>query len=137
MFVRIDQKSKIPPFEQLRAQIALQVSAGRLRPRQRLPTIRQLAAQLDLANGTVARAYRELEYSGVIVGRGRHGTFVADEPPNAYSVIERRARLAAAAADFAEVACQLDIDPTDALVAVERALDDTEVATSEDRPTRR
>ena len=37
-------------------------------------------AALSLSPGTVSRAYRELEYAGVVVGRGRRGTFVTDEP---------------------------------------------------------
>ena len=120
--IRLDSNSKIPPFEQLRAQIALQVAAGRLRPGQRLPTIRQLAAQLDLSNGTVARAYRELEYAGILTGEGRRGTFVADSPPIAYSVVERRNRLSEAASVFAEVAVSLGSDDNEALEAIAAAL---------------
>lgn len=123
MIIRLDSHSKIPPFEQLRAQVALQIAAGRLRPGQRLPTIRHLAAQLDLSNGTVARAYRELEYAGVIAGRGRRGTFVVDEPPNAFSVVERRTRLADAAANYADIVLALGSDDADALHAITEALD--------------
>jgi len=43
----------------------------------RLPTIRQLARDLRVARDTVARAYQELERSGAVATRGRHGTFVA------------------------------------------------------------
>ena len=121
--IRIDHSSKIPPFEQLRAQLALMVSSGRLRPGNQLPTIRELAAQLGLANGTVARAYRELEYAGIVHGRGRLGTFVADEPPVAFPVIERRRRLAEAAEAFAVQAAQLGSDKVAALEAAEQALD--------------
>ena len=48
------------------------------RPGTRLPSIRQLAGDLGLAGGTVARAYRELEQEGVVATRGRHGTVVAE-----------------------------------------------------------
>ena len=44
----------------------------------RLPTTRALAADLDVAVNTVAKAYRELELEGVLEGRGRHGTYVMD-----------------------------------------------------------
>ena len=44
----------------------------------RLPTTRALAAELDVAVNTVAKAYRELELEGVVEGRGRHGTYVMD-----------------------------------------------------------
>ena len=46
-----------------------------------MPTVRACAASHDIAPNTVARAYKELERSGWIVGRGRAGTFVADQLP--------------------------------------------------------
>lgn len=129
MMVRIDSGSRIPPFEQLRGQLALLVAAGQLRPGSRLPAIRDLARQLELAPGTVARAYRELENAGIVEGRGRRGTFVTDEPPNAFTVLERQRRLEEAADTFAATAHQLDIDRVAALraasEALERRADDT------------
>ncbi|MDO9377978.1 MAG: GntR family transcriptional regulator [Nocardioidaceae bacterium] len=76
--VGIDLASSTPPFEQLRTQVAAQVTDGVLEAGQKLPTVRQLAADLGLAANTVARAYRELESDGVVVTHGRRGTFVAD-----------------------------------------------------------
>ncbi len=75
--VTIDHDSTVPPYEQLRSQLAFQVRAGALRAGDRLPTVRQLARDLGLANNTVARAYRELETDELVVGDGRRGTFVA------------------------------------------------------------
>jgi hypothetical protein len=43
---------------------------------QRLPPVRQVAADLGLAGGTVARAYRELAQAGLVEGGGRHGTLI-------------------------------------------------------------
>ncbi len=122
MMLRIEAGSKIPPYEQLRAQLSLMVAAGRLLPGHRLPTIRALAARLELSPGTVARAYRELEHAGIVVGRGRAGTFVTEAPPVAYSVRERESRLHDAAQAFATVARQLDVDDSHVLAAVEGAL---------------
>ncbi len=75
--VTIDHESTVPPYEQLRSQLAFQVRAGALRAGDRLPTVRQLARDLGLANNTVARAYRELEADELATGDGRRGTFVA------------------------------------------------------------
>ena len=119
MRIWIDESARIPPYEQLRAQLRLMVSSGRLKPRERLPPIRSLAAELSLAPGTVARAYRELEWAGILEGRGRAGTFVVDEPPVAFSVVERQ--LADAAVAFAETADRLGVDQQAAMVAVETA----------------
>ncbi|WP_370248922.1 GntR family transcriptional regulator [Nocardioides sp.] len=71
-----DPASDVAPFEQLRAQIAARVAAGELPAGTRLPAVRALAADLGLAAGTVARAYKELEADGVVETRGRHGTVV-------------------------------------------------------------
>jgi DNA-binding transcriptional regulator YhcF (GntR family) len=54
---------------------------GVLAPGERLPSVRRLADDLDLAPNTVASAYRLLGDRGVVVGRGRRGTFVVDLRP--------------------------------------------------------
>lgn len=74
---------RIPPgsvgsYAELRERIAAEIAAGRLRPGDRLPPVRRLATDVGLAVNTVARAYRELEQDGLLEGRGRAGTFVAD-----------------------------------------------------------
>lgn len=78
MIISVDTRSPVPPYEQVRAQVTDHVAQGRLAAGSRLPTVRQLAKDLGLAVNTVARAYRELENTGVVVSRGRHGTFVVD-----------------------------------------------------------
>src|ERR1700759_2849198 len=80
MIVGIDHSSSVPPYEQLRAQIGGAIDEGHLHPEDRLPTVRELAADLRLPVNTVARAYRELEGSGRVATRGRNGTFVAGAP---------------------------------------------------------
>ncbi len=72
----VDTASSVPPYEQLRAQVAARVADGTLPAGTRLATVRQMAADLGLAPNTVARAYRELEADGVIDTHGRRGTFV-------------------------------------------------------------
>jgi DNA-binding transcriptional regulator YhcF (GntR family) len=79
----------------------------------RLPAIRQLAADLALASGTVARAYRELEAAGIIVTRGRHGTYVA-RPPTLTSD-QRTGQLHEAAASYAHLAEQLGASPDETI----------------------
>ena len=75
----IDSESATAPFEQVRTQIASAVAAGQLSAGTKLPTVRQLSADLGLAANTVARAYRELEADAVIATHGRRGTFVRSE----------------------------------------------------------
>ncbi len=112
----IDPASAVPPFEQLRSQLVDEIAAGSLAAGARLPTVRRLADDLGLAPGTVARAYRELEASGFIETRGRHGTFVAPQG----DVARQQAQRAAAA--FAEQIRALRLDADDALALVAAAL---------------
>lgn len=74
--VTIDETSAIPPFEQVRAQLATLISTGALPPGQRLPTVRQLARDLRLAPGTIARAFRHLEQAGLVHTARTKGTVV-------------------------------------------------------------
>jgi DNA-binding transcriptional regulator YhcF (GntR family) len=73
----VDSGSPIPPYEQVRAQLAEAIASGELGVEARLPTVRQLAGELGLATNTVARSYRELEAAGLIETRGRRGSYVA------------------------------------------------------------
>ncbi|MDQ1536380.1 MAG: hypothetical protein QOE58_773 [Actinomycetota bacterium] len=113
----VDSGSSTPPYEQLHDQLARYISSGLLRPGQRLPPIRQLAGDLGLAPGTVARAYTELEREGLIKTRRPQGTFVADQP-NDVSGAALLDRLAEA---FASQARQLGVGPDEAVRALRSA----------------
>jgi DNA-binding transcriptional regulator YhcF (GntR family) len=76
--LRVDLTSPVPVYEQIRSQVSALVAVGGLRPGDRLPASRDLARDLGIAVGTVQRAYRELEASGVVTSRRRVGTVVAD-----------------------------------------------------------
>lgn len=93
--LRVDHDSVVPPFEQLRTQVAAMTVAGELSAGQKLPTVRQLAADLGLAANTVARAYRELEADGIISTQGRRGTFVRSAALDDADNVEATARKAA------------------------------------------
>lgn len=119
MILHLDADDPTPPFEQIRLQIASMIATGVLLMGTRLPPIRQLAGDLGLAPGTVARAYRELEQQGLIVTRGRRGTIVqSDRPATSLS----NGQLEAAAHAFAVRAHQLGVDATAALDAARTAL---------------
>jgi GntR family transcriptional regulator len=74
--ITIDIDSPQPPFEQLIDQIKAAVTAGVLKPGKALPSIRQLAVDLELNNKTVAKAYKLLERDAIIETRGYRGTFI-------------------------------------------------------------
>ncbi len=109
MILQVDPDSPVPPYEQIRIQLATMIATGILPAGQRLPTIRQLATDLGLAGGTVARAYRELEQASLVMSRGRHGSFVAER--RSAPTPEREQALIAAARVFAAQAARAGVDP--------------------------
>jgi GntR family transcriptional regulator len=114
VILEVDSRSPVPPYEQLRQQVTALVLGGGLVPGDRLPAIRQLANDLGIAGGTVARAYRELESDGVVVTRGRHGT-VIEGPPHRPAP---DADLIEAARTYAGKASRTGASLDDALTAV-------------------
>lgn len=113
MLIALDPASSDPPYEQLRTQITAMVLKGELRPGDRLPSIRQLAGDLSLAGGTVARAYRELEADGVVRARGARGTTVVG-PPTA----SNHSGLLDAAASYATAASSAGVTVDEAVAAL-------------------
>lgn len=95
MNIRIDLSSPVPPFEQIRAQIAAYISSGDLTAGTKLPTVRALASDLGVASGTIQRAYRELEAAGLVEAAGKRGTQVRqDITPMATPATSHTLRLA-------------------------------------------
>jgi len=76
MKVTIDIEGEDPLFAQLIEQIKTAVQEEKIKPGDALPSIRQLANDLELNNKTVAKAYRLLERDSVIETKGYRGTFV-------------------------------------------------------------
>ena len=109
--IAIDATSGIPPFEQLRSQLEAEILSGRAAGGSRLPTVRQLAADLGIAAGTVQSAYRELEAAGLIVASGSAGTRVAENRVADPGLLE-------AAADFAATAHSKGLALDDAIAVL-------------------
>jgi GntR family transcriptional regulator len=74
--ITIDIDSAVPQFEQLIEQVKAAVMAGVLRPGDALPSIRQLANDLDLNSKTVAKAYKLLVRDSIIEAKGYRGTYI-------------------------------------------------------------
>ena len=116
MLINLDPYVSLPPYEQVRSQLARQITDRALAVGTRLPTVRQLAADLGLASNTVARAYRELEEAGLVETRGRAGTFVSARGERSRATVQQAAR------EYAATARALGLDPGEALSIVEAAL---------------
>lgn len=114
--ITIDPASPVPPYEQVRSQLATRINDGTLAVGTKLPTVRGLATDLGLAANTVARAYRELEDAGLVDTRGRAGTFVSATGDRS------RAAAAKAAREYAATAKALGLDRDEALNIVKAAI---------------
>lgn len=115
--LELEPDSSRPPSEQLHAAVIAAIGDGRLAPGSKLPTVRALAEELGLAVNTVAKAYKALEADGVVEGRGRNGTFVAEHGDAGERALQ------SAAADYAALARRLGVEASAARAIVTAALD--------------
>ena len=74
----IDPRSRTPIFEQIKEQIMNQINTGELKPDDKLPSIRQLASDLELNVNTVKRAFQELETEMVTYSVPGKGVFISE-----------------------------------------------------------
>jgi GntR family transcriptional regulator len=74
--LRIDAHSGLPPYLQIVQQVRRALRLGVLQVGDQLPTIKQVAAEVAINPNTVVKAYRELEYAGLIESRPGLGTFI-------------------------------------------------------------
>ena len=75
--IKVDENLDVPLYRQVAGAITGEIKKGHLDYGTQLPTVRQLAAQLNIARGTIKRAYDDLESSGVISKTRGRGTFVS------------------------------------------------------------
>jgi DNA-binding transcriptional regulator YhcF (GntR family) len=115
----LDPDSAVPPYEQIRAQVAEAAASGEAPIGMRLPTVRGLAEELGIAVNTVAKAYRELETAGVVETRGRAGTVIAAAGHAAHGEVAK------SAAGYARRAKSLGLSEAEARVLMETALRET------------
>ncbi|WIW44527.1 PLP-dependent aminotransferase family protein [Bradyrhizobium sp. 62B] len=83
--IRVEGPARPPLVMQIRNSLRAAIESGALRPGARLPSLRDLAAQLGVARGTVGAAYDGLLEEGLITTAGAAGTFVSDRPARAAS----------------------------------------------------
>ena len=77
----LDPDNGAPIYRQIIQQIEYAILSGRLRPGDRLPTIRSLAVELKTNPNTIAKAYGELEIRGILATQVGSGTYISDKKP--------------------------------------------------------
>ena len=125
----LDLASGVAPWRQVRDQLALLIAGGQLPVDTQLPTIRQLAGDLGLATGTVARAYRELESHGVLHTARRRGTVVVAKPRDLSAD-----PLRALTEEYVGKIRALGVGIDSTLMAVREAFDQTKSTATHNRP---
>lgn len=81
MFLRIESSSGVPITRQIADQIRAQCASGRLKPGERLPSVRELAKQITVNQNTVLRVYERLTSEGLLERRHGDGTYVSETLP--------------------------------------------------------
>ena len=93
MFLRIEKSSAVPISRQIASQIRALCLAEKLKPRDALPSVRQLARELAVNQNTILRIYERLVAEGYLEMRHGQGTFVAEQPPT-WRLAEQQEQLA-------------------------------------------
>ena len=90
MILKVDPSSPKPVYHQIITQIKYAVASGRLRPGDRLASIRDVASRTRTNRNTIARAYMELEPEGVIQSRAGRGSFISEKGTSPVGKIQAR-----------------------------------------------
>jgi GntR family transcriptional regulator len=72
----LDGRSGVSPYQQIVQQVRNALRLGMLREGDKLPTVKDVVAQLAINPNTVLKAYRELEHEGLVAAKPGVGTFV-------------------------------------------------------------
>ena len=113
MQIKLDFRSKIPIYIQIIDQIKHAIAVSELNPDDQLPTVRELAADLDVNFTTVARAYRLLDEEGLISTQHGRGTYILPLPEGRTNGDFRRQDLERLARHFLNEAARLGYGPED------------------------
>jgi len=116
-----DRAADAPLFRQIYLQLRSAILSGTLRPATKLPSTRELAAQLGVSRSAVISAFEQLLAEGYAFGKKGAGTYIASDLPEPFEAIHRRRKRPAAAAvtaasfrdrgDFVDVTAQSDERP--------------------------
>ncbi|HEV8147638.1 MAG TPA: GntR family transcriptional regulator [Bryobacteraceae bacterium] len=95
----LDLESGVPVYRQIIDQVTGGIATGALAGGDQVPTVRQLAVDLEINPNTVIRAYRELEIRGVLETQQGTGTFISSQKAKRDDA-ERQRRLSQLAGEF-------------------------------------
>jgi GntR family transcriptional regulator len=123
--LRIDPRDPVPIWRQIEEGVRRLVASGALRAAGPVPSVRDLAKELQVNPMTVSKAYQRLADAGVLEVRRGEGTFVASAPPS-LARGERARTLRQAASRYVAVAMTLGASKEEVLEELRGALDDAQ-----------
>ncbi|HBE04375.1 MAG TPA: GntR family transcriptional regulator [Spirochaetia bacterium] len=80
--LKLNSSSGVPYYKQIVDYIIYSVINGILKPGEKLPTVRQLAVDLQVNLNTIVKAYSELEHKSIVHTQQGTGTFIAETQPD-------------------------------------------------------
>lgn len=122
--IHISQTDARPMYLQILEQIRARVAAGDWPPGKELPSIRALAAALNVSVITIKRAYLDLENEGVIVTRHGKGSFVAESGTRSLAGELQEQKLNEHLVAAAEIGQQLGMSADELAARLRRAMKD-------------
>jgi GntR family transcriptional regulator len=120
--IHISQTDARPMYLQILEQIRARVAAGDWPPGKELPSIRALAAALNVSVITIKRAYLDLETEGVIVTRHGKGSFVAEAGNRSLAGELQEQKLEEHLVAAAEIGQQLGLNEEELAARLRRAI---------------
>lgn len=84
----IDPKSPVPVWAQTKSRLMYLILSGHFKEGEKLPTVRDLAAELNINYNTVNKAYQALEQDGYVTTIRGKGAFVTEKATKGFSVLE-------------------------------------------------
>lgn len=122
MIVTINYRDKRPIYKQITDSIKEQILSGVLKPDEQLTSVRQLAMEININPNTIAKAYAELERSGIIYSAMGRGYFVNNDLSEAYKMRE---------AEISKTLCQCVGNAVQCGMSKEKVIDVIEKAYAE------
>jgi len=108
----LDTASGVPIYRQIVDWVKVCVAGGSLRPGDQVPTVRQLAVDLNVNYNTVVRAYLELEHQGIVHTLRGKGTFIAQREISQDALV-REAKLRELVTEFLSKAAEFGFSPSE------------------------
>jgi GntR family transcriptional regulator len=105
-FLRIEPADPRPIWRQIEEGVQHLIASGALTAGSPVPSVRDLARELQVNPATVSKAYQRLTDAGVLTVRRGDGTYVADSPP-ILTLYERQRKLQDGASRYATLAVTL------------------------------